>query len=368
MKEIIAANLIRYRKSLGLSQEQLAEQAGVTRQSINNYENAKTLPDSKILSALANVLGITLDDLLRSQGEGLPNFRFRAHVTFAKNTHQFAAQVLRMLQTYKALEEAVGYPTYTPESTPCHCVSGNEKRIQAIAAQFRHRLGLGDAPIANLFQSVEEIGLKVLRSSVPIKGFFGLSACSDIEGAFVLVNTHNITIERQLFTLAHEIGHLIFHRVEYQDTLVEEGTKEEEKAREQVANYFAGHLLVPQAEFERMYDFTQDIVKLKRHFRVSYLVILNRLAEMGIIDFSKEKAKICAIYKNLHDGASLKNSMELPPALAADEYPENERYECLIWQSLKLAKISEMKAAELLNLTVEKLRVRRREREIYAVD
>lgn len=81
MKEMIAANLIRYRKSLGLSQEQLAEQAGVTRQSINNYENAKTLPDSKILSALASVLGITLDDLLRSQGEGLPNFRFRAHVT-----------------------------------------------------------------------------------------------------------------------------------------------------------------------------------------------------------------------------------------------------------------------------------------------
>jgi Zn-dependent peptidase ImmA (M78 family)/transcriptional regulator with XRE-family HTH domain len=366
MKEIIAANLIRYRKSLGLSQEQLAEQAGVTRQSINNYENAKTLPDSKILSALANALGITLDDLLRSLGVGLPNFRFRAHVSFDKNA-QFAAQVLRMLQTYNALEQAVGLPSYTPESTPCHQVEGNEKHIQTIAALFRHRLGLGDAPIANLFQSVEEIGLKVLRSSVPIKGFFGLSACSDIEGAFVLVNTHNITIERQLFTLAHEIGHLIFHRVEYQDTLIEEGTKEEEKAREKVADYFASHLLVPQAEFERMYALTQDIVKLKRHFRVSYLVILNRLAEMKIIDFAKEKAKICAIYKKQHDGASLQNSMELPPALPAVDYPENERYEFLIWQSLKLGKISEMKAAELLNLTVENLRVRRQENEVYAV-
>ncbi len=366
MKEIIAANLIRYRKSLSLSQEQLAQQAGVTRQSINNYENAKTLPDSKNLSDLANVLGITLDDLLRSQGEGLPNFRFRAHVSFDKNP-QFVAQVLRMLQTYNALEQAVGYPTYTPESTPCHCVSGNEKRIQAIATQFRHRLGLGDAPIANLFQSVEEIGLKVLRQSIPIKDFFGLSACSEVSGAFVLVNTHNITIERQLFTLAHEIGHLIFHRVEYEDSLVEEGTKEEEKAREKVADYFAGHLLVPQAEFERIYTQTKNIIELKRHFRVSYLVILNRLAEMGIIDFAKKKAKICAIYKKQNNGVSLKNSMELPPALAADEYPENERYKYLIWQSLKLGNISEMKAAELLNLTVEKLRLHRREREIYAV-
>lgn len=366
MKEMIAANLIRYRKSLSLSQEQLAATTGVTRQSINNYENAKTLPDSKILSALASALGITLDDLLRSQSEGLPNFRFRAYVTFDKNA-QFAAQVLRMLQTYNALEQAVGLPSYTPESTPCHQVEANEKHIQTIAALFRHRLGLGDAPIANLFQSVEEIGLKVLRQPIPIKDFFGLSACSDIEGAFVLVNTHNITIERQLFTLAHEIGHLIFHRVEYQNTLIEEGTKEEEKAREQVANYFASHLLVPQAEFERMYTLTKDIVKLKRHFRVSYLVILHRLAEMDIIDFAKEKAKICAIYKKQHDGASLQNSMELPPALAGEDYPENERYEFLIWQSLKLSKISEMKAAELLNLTVEKLRVRRQENEVYAV-
>jgi Zn-dependent peptidase ImmA (M78 family)/DNA-binding XRE family transcriptional regulator len=366
MKEMIAANLIRYRKSLGLSQEQLAEQAGVTRQSINNYENAKTLPDSKILSALASVLGITLDDLLRSQGKGLPNFRFRAHVSFDKSP-QFAAQVLRMLQTYNALEQAVGLPTYTPESTPCHQVEGNEKHIQTIAALFRHRLGLGDAPIVNLFQSVEEIGLKVLRQSIPIKGFFGLSACSDIEGAFVLLNTHDVTIERELFTLAHEIGHLIFHRVEYQDTLIEEGTKEEEKAREKVANYFAGHLLVPQAEFERIYAQTKDIVKLKRHFRVSYQVILNRLAEMEIIDYAKEKAKICAIYKKHSGGASLQNSMELPPALDNKEFPENERYEYLIWDALKLAKISEMKAAELLNLTVEQLRVHRQEREVYAV-
>ncbi len=366
MKEIIAANLIRYRKSLGLSQEQLAEQAGVTRQSINNYENAKTLPDSKILSALATTLGITLDDLLRSQGEGLPNFRFRAHVSFNTNA-QFAAQVLRMLQTYNALEQAVGLPTYTPESTPCYQVEGNEKRIQAIAALFRHRLGLGDAPITNLFHSVGEIGLKVLRQPIPIKNFFGLSACSDIEGAFVLVNTHNITIERQLFTLAHEIGHLIFHRVEYQDTLIEEGNKQEETTREHVADYFASHLLVPQAEFEQMYALTQDIVKLKRHFRVSYLVILNRLAEMGIIDLAKEKAKICGIYKKQHDGAALQNSMELPPTLSAKEYPENEHYEYLIWQSLKIGKISEMKAAELLNLTVEKLRVHRQENEVYAV-
>ena len=74
MKEIIAGNLIRYRKGLNLSQEELAALAGVTRQSINNYENAKTLPDSKTLSALARALGVKLDDLLRQSYAALPTF------------------------------------------------------------------------------------------------------------------------------------------------------------------------------------------------------------------------------------------------------------------------------------------------------
>ena len=365
MKEIVAGNLTRYRKGLRLSQEQLADMVGVSRQSINSYENAKTLPDSKSLSALARTLGVAIDDLLRQPSDGLPNFRFRAHAAFGCKP-QFAAQVLRVLEDYTALEQAVGLPPYSPENTPCHQLEGNQKRIQTIATQFRHRLGLGDSPILNLFAAVEEIGLKVIRQPIAIENFFGLSACSIEQGAFVLINNQNITIERQLFTLAHEIGHLIFHRGEYQDTLVEEGTKEEEKAREKVADYFAGYLLIPQDEFDRTYKLTKDIVKLKRHFRVSYLAILSRLAEMGEIDFGKEKAKICKIYKNKY-GSSLKKSMELPPTLHLEEFTENERYVYLIWQALNMGKISELKAAELLNLTVEELRVHRQENEVYAI-
>ena len=59
--------------------------------------------------------------------------------------------------------------------------------------------------------------------------------------------------------------------------------------------------------------------------------------------------------------------MELPPALDLEEFPENERYVYLIWNALKLGKTSEMKAAELLNLTVEELRVRRQETQVYAI-
>ena len=365
MKELIALHLTRYRKGLRLSQEELAEQAGVTRQTINNYENAKTLPDSKTLSALARALGVALDDLLQPESSGGANFRFRAHSSFDKKP-QFVAQVLRLVEDYTALEQAVGVPSYAPESTPCHQLEGNEKRIAEIAARFRRSLGLGDGPIPNLFEAVEEIGLKVLRQDIPIPGFFGLSACSLEQGAFVLVNTHNISIERQLFTLAHEIGHLIFHRGEYQDTLMEEGTKEEEKAREAVANYFASHLLVSQEALERALQLITDLIQLKTHFRVSYTMMLKRLEQEGKLKYGDFIKKIRSSYKQ-RTGKTLTKEIEIEPVLLATDFPLNQRFSSLVWQALNLGKISALKAAELLNLTVEALRQRRQEAEAYAI-
>ncbi len=366
MKEIIAGNLIHYRKGLNLSQEELAELTGVTRQSINNYENVKTLPDSKTLSALARALGIKLDDLLRRESTTLLNFRFRAHTSFDKKP-QFAASVLRLLEDYTTLEQVVGIATYAPESTPCHQLEGNKKRIAEIANQFRYRLGLGSGPIPNLFEAVEEMGLKVLRQDIPILDFFGLSACSPEQGAFVLVNSHNISIERQLFTLAHEIGHLIFHQGEYQDTLIEEGTNEVEKARETVANHFASHLLVSQEALDRALDVFTNLIQLKAHFRVSYTTILMRLDQMGKLKYGEAIQKIRGEYKR-RTGQSLSKEMELEPVLSVKDFPVNQRFTKLVWQALSLGKISELKAAELLNLTVENLRLAHREAKGYAID
>lgn len=373
MKETIGGNLTDYRKGLCLSQKALAEKVGITIESIKNYENAKILPDSKTLSALARALDVTLDNLLRSRSLAdatslsmeLPDFRFRAHSSFKENP-QFTARVRRLLETYNAIEAAVGVPPFAPETLSCDRLEGKEKLIQATATRFRGSLGSGDVAVPNLFQAVEKLGLKVLRQQIEIPGFLGISACSFGRGAFVIVNTYNITIERQLFTLAHELGHLIFHRDEYGGHLMEKGSKETEKAREKVADYFAGHLLVSQAELDRVYQYDRNILQLKQHFRVSYQVILTRLAEMGAIDYQQEINKIRAIYKNRH-GSPLKNSMELPPALKAEEFPENKRYQQLIWKVLDKGKVSELKAAELLNITVEELQRRRQEAEVYAI-
>lgn len=196
MKEIIAANLIRYRKSLGLSQEQLAATTGVTRQSINNYENAKTLPDSKTLSALARALGVKLDDLLRQSSESFASFS-------------------------KALDRALN-----------------------------------------------------------------------------------------VFT---------------------------------------------------------DLIQLKAHFQVSYTMMLMRLDQMGKLKYGDAIQKIRGEYKR-RTGQSLPKEIELEPVISAEDFPVNQRFTRIIWQALTNGKVSELKAAELLNLTIKELRQCRQQARVYAID
>lgn len=53
------------RKDEGLSQEQLAEKIGVSRQAITKWETGKGLPDVENIVILAEIFKITLDELLR---------------------------------------------------------------------------------------------------------------------------------------------------------------------------------------------------------------------------------------------------------------------------------------------------------------
>ena len=60
----IANRLCAYRKHHGLSQEELADRIGVSRQAISKWERAETSPDTDNLIRLSQVYGVTLDDLL----------------------------------------------------------------------------------------------------------------------------------------------------------------------------------------------------------------------------------------------------------------------------------------------------------------
>lgn len=60
----LGENIYNLRKKKGLSQEQLGEQIGVTRQTISNWELNETSPNTEQLKLLSKSFNISIDDLL----------------------------------------------------------------------------------------------------------------------------------------------------------------------------------------------------------------------------------------------------------------------------------------------------------------
>ena len=62
---MLVGDVIRkYRKQVGITQEEMARRLGVTTPAVNKWENNNTQPDIALLAPIARLLGITTDTLL----------------------------------------------------------------------------------------------------------------------------------------------------------------------------------------------------------------------------------------------------------------------------------------------------------------
>lgn len=64
-----ANRLLQYRKKMNLSQEELASRIGVSRQAVSKWERAEASPDTDNLILLADIYGVSLDELLKGEKE-----------------------------------------------------------------------------------------------------------------------------------------------------------------------------------------------------------------------------------------------------------------------------------------------------------
>lgn len=69
LKELIAQNISHYRKKAGLTQAMLAEQLNYSDKSVSKWERGDGLPDIGVLIAMAEIFGVTLNDLVSEQTE-----------------------------------------------------------------------------------------------------------------------------------------------------------------------------------------------------------------------------------------------------------------------------------------------------------
>jgi len=89
---ILGKKILSLRKKIGLSQEQLGEKVGVTRQTISNWEIGETSPNPEQLKFLSKTLNVSIDKLLKNDIKS---------ITVAKvdKTENNSKKILKILKT-----------------------------------------------------------------------------------------------------------------------------------------------------------------------------------------------------------------------------------------------------------------------------
>ncbi|MBK8011731.1 MAG: helix-turn-helix domain-containing protein [Deltaproteobacteria bacterium] len=378
MEASLSNNLRRLRDARKLSQADVAERAKLSRVAYGNIESGTAQPKVETLLRISEVLGVKLQELL-TPTRALKAVRFRA-LKRMTSREQVLVSVGRRLEDYAELEQMLNdRAEFRLEKLVRDLAKmrPSADRARAAAERARHALGLGpDASIRDICGLLDERGgVKVLPMRLASDAFFGLSVAKEDGGPAVVVNVWDrISVERWIFTAAHEFGHLLLHLGAYDVAKTEESKEEEDEA-----NRFASHFLMPPDVFAREWNearglgLVDRVLKVKRIFRVSYRTVLYRLSE--------QKAHGKSIWQQFQFaykarfGQSLLKSDEpqgLPPedfnaamveARAADEpkrlSPDDfveDRLSGLVRTALEKELISVGRAAEILDLDLKTMR------------
>ena len=341
---MIGTRLKLARAAAGLSLRALADAIGhrVSAQAIGKYERDEAMPGSAVLIALAEALHTTVDYLLGDPDLVLGDLEFRKNAfTSRRDGARVEATVLSHLERYLAIEDILRLASSrwdAPRDAPYPVLRDTVEADRGADALRRH-WGLGHEPISNLVELIEERGIKVF--SLPLGAISGLAARAGRPHhpavPFIVVNADDWG-ERQRFTIAHELGHLVLDADRRLDP-------------ERVAHRFAGAFLMPadalwlEVGKHRSAIALGELLALKRVFGVSMQAITHRCRDLGIISLTT--------YRRLFDEFE-RLGWRSPPYKEYGAFPGELpcRFNRLCLRALAEGAISQSKAAELLNVGV----------------
>ena len=303
---------------------------------------------SGVLIALAGALDVSVDYLAGDQEMVLEAVDFRKQtITSRREVVQVEAQVLRMLEGYLMVEELLRLPSVEwdkPRDAPFPVV-GHVAEADRGARVLRSHWGLGIVPIPDLVGVLEGRGVKVLSVTLA-RSIDGLTArVRRTRGSAVPVIVVNGAHwgERQRFTIAHELGHMVLSVI---------GRKVDS---EKAAHRFASAFLMPAESLwsevgkRRTSVGWDEFFKLKQLFGVSVQALTYRCKDLGIFNQT--------LFRRLFDEFKRRGWRDPPceEPLAIREGEKPRRFERLCLRALAEGAISEPKAAELLGVPVREL-------------
>lgn len=309
------------RQLLGISQVELAAATEISQSMISQVENGVKEAGSELLDSIARATA-TPRSFFDVVPPDLPlgTLRFRKMST-AKVGESKRVKVL-FDEAYRVASDLLNESGYPRPTLPTRSEEPSHEDLEELAAATRDALQLsGDGPIRHLTRACERGGIAVVPLTLPnmedseddVVGHFGISCWLSKDDPAVIGYFSGGSGDRQRYTIAHELGHLVLH-----------SRRRVIRDPEAEANYFASALLVPKHRAEEMFSAgnvtLSTLQRMKAHWGVSIQALIMRGSNLGLID----EARKTSLFKQLSARGWRKNE----PVQVHPEEP------LLIWRLL----------------------------------
>ncbi|MFF5001687.1 helix-turn-helix domain-containing protein [Streptomyces phaeochromogenes] len=280
------------RDLLGLTGVELSRVAGVSQSWISQTETGAREPVAEYLQKVADATDTPMSFFYAKPASvPLDSLRFRKMASASRTVTRRVSAFYG--ESFRVTEEITGRTDYPSPPLPYATKPElDEDDIEELAAHTRITLRLAaDKPIPHLTRALERAGVAVAPVILPdptgsapctTNKHFGISYWAGIEETALIAYFPGAQGDRDRFTLAHELGHLVLHTF-----------RPRAADPEREANRFAGAFLVPleRAREELTDRLTLDgFARRKAVWGVSIQALILRGAAVENINESRKRS------------------------------------------------------------------------------
>jgi transcriptional regulator with XRE-family HTH domain/Zn-dependent peptidase ImmA (M78 family) len=377
LPSVVGRRLAEAREYRRLSQDDVAAVLGVSRVMVSHWERDERRPSELVLDRLAAIFGMPLQVLVDPEAPfpgspavpdaSLVDLLYRdAESGIDAQAKAGLRDFVRFLDGYAELLERLGEPIYGLHHSPFSLRPGFAGRddVRRKAEEARDWLRLGIGPVGDLAGLLDDAGITIYRAALGSDLKLGVSGAflhHPSLGMSIAVNVET-TPGRQLFTIAHELAHALYHSQTESRVVSYWGRKDD---KELFADQWAGEFLVPQEGLRRASEalgikavrHAEEAVHLQRLFGVSYATMLVRLLVA--------KLTTADTYETLKQARPVALAAALGYAVREDEWRQDpsrwrlerfpRRFVRLLTAALRQERISPSSAASLTILTLDEM-------------
>ncbi len=340
---MLSIRLRRARKAAGLSLRDVGERIGVSHAAIKKYEDGIAMPSSDILLKLSHTLNVRTEYFFRPEPVALEGIEYRKRSSLPKKRlSAITHEVIDLIERRIELENLFPQPPVKAFATVAELPSSITamEQIEEVTECVREGWNLGFDSIPDLIDVLETNGIRVFMIEADGENKFdGLAA--RVRGMPIVVVGRHWPGDRQRFTLAHELGHLML-----------EG-RLSDLNEEKACNRFAGAFLFPRSSALQKLGEHRNAIELKElgllkeEFGLSMVGILYRARDLEIISPAYHEAQVKLFrsrgWSRKEPGSSYRTE-------------KAHIFEQLVFHALAEEYIGESKAAELMNMSLRQFR------------